>query len=81
MLVDQPDTGGGHVIISVPVKVNLNSGANSITFGSGQSSASLLSPYHTLSGTPWASSGPSAETTTPLCPADYAADLDKIIVY
>ncbi|PSR94128.1 hypothetical protein PHLCEN_2v4556 [Hermanssonia centrifuga] len=36
VLVDQPNTGGGHVILSVPVKVNLNSGANSITFGSGQ---------------------------------------------
>ncbi|CAL1704333.1 unnamed protein product [Somion occarium] len=48
-LVDQPDTGGGHVILSVPVKLNLNNGANSITFGSGQT--------------------------------NYAADLDKIIVY
>jgi len=37
VLVDQPDTGGGHVILSVPVKVNLNNGANSITFGSKQS--------------------------------------------
>ncbi|THG99627.1 hypothetical protein EW026_g2739 [Hermanssonia centrifuga] len=36
VLVDQPNTGGGHVVLSVPVKVNLNSGANSITFGSGQ---------------------------------------------
>ncbi|CAL1704335.1 unnamed protein product [Somion occarium] len=52
-LVDQPDTGGGHVILSVPVKLNLNNGANSITFGSGQTSKSC----------------------------DYAADLDKIIVY
>ncbi|KAI0093999.1 glycosyl hydrolase [Irpex rosettiformis] len=48
-LVDQPDSGGGGVVISVPVKLNLNSGTNSITFGSGQS--------------------------------NYAADLDKIIVY
>ncbi|KAG6857617.1 hypothetical protein H0H87_010185 [Tephrocybe sp. NHM501043] len=38
ILVDQPNTGGGHVILSVPVKVNLNNGANSITVGSGQSS-------------------------------------------
>ncbi|KAI0079984.1 galactan 1,3-beta-galactosidase [Panus rudis PR-1116 ss-1] len=36
-LVDQPDTGGGHVILSVPIKVTLRNGANSITFGSGQS--------------------------------------------
>ncbi|GLB36530.1 putative glycosyl hydrolases family 43 [Lyophyllum shimeji] len=49
VLVDQPNTGGGHVILSVPVKLNLRSGANSITFGAGQS--------------------------------NYAADLDKIIVY
>ena len=38
VLVDQPDSGGGSVVISVPVKVDLNSGANSITFGSGQNS-------------------------------------------
>ncbi|GJE90871.1 galactan 1,3-beta-galactosidase [Phanerochaete sordida] len=36
VLVDQPDSGGGGVVISVPVKVNLNNGANSMTFGSGQ---------------------------------------------
>ncbi|KAM5539007.1 hypothetical protein V8D89_007230 [Ganoderma adspersum] len=47
--IDQPSTGGGHVILSVPVKLNLNSGANTITFSAGQS--------------------------------NYAADLDKIIVY
>ncbi|RDB28978.1 hypothetical protein Hypma_015121 [Hypsizygus marmoreus] len=49
VLVDQPNTGGGHVILSVPVKLTLRSGANSLTFGSGQS--------------------------------NYAADLDRIIVY
>ncbi|KAL0581378.1 hypothetical protein V5O48_000642 [Marasmius crinis-equi] len=49
VLIDQPDTGGGHVILSVPVKLNLRSGTNSITFSGGQS--------------------------------NYAADLDKIIVY
>ncbi|KAF5377239.1 hypothetical protein D9615_006357 [Tricholomella constricta] len=49
VVVDQPNTGGGHVILSVPVKLTLRSGANSITFGAGQS--------------------------------NYAADLDKIIVY
>ncbi|KAK7693323.1 hypothetical protein QCA50_002891 [Cerrena zonata] len=47
--VDQPDSGGGNVVISVPVQVNFISGANSITFAAGQS--------------------------------NYAADLDKIIVY
>ncbi|KJA29316.1 carbohydrate-binding module family 35 protein [Hypholoma sublateritium FD-334 SS-4] len=49
VLVDQPNTGGGHVLLSVPVKLNLKSGANSITFSANQ--------------------------------ANYAADLDKIIVY
>ncbi|KAI0267698.1 galactan 1,3-beta-galactosidase [Gloeopeniophorella convolvens] len=49
VLVDQPDTGGGNVVLSVPVKLSLRQGTNSITFGSGQS--------------------------------NYAADLDKIIVY
>ncbi|PAV22245.1 galactan 1,3-beta-galactosidase [Pyrrhoderma noxium] len=49
VVVDQPNTGGGHVLLSVPVKLNLNSGSNSITFSSGQS--------------------------------NYAADLDRIVVY
>lgn len=49
VVVDQPDSGGGGVVISVPVKLNLKNGANSITFGAGQS--------------------------------NYAADLDKIIVF
>jgi len=49
VLIQQPNTGGGHVMLSVPVKLNLKSGANSITFSAGQS--------------------------------NYAADLDKIIVY
>ncbi|SJL06338.1 uncharacterized protein ARMOST_09674 [Armillaria ostoyae] len=34
--VDQPDTGSGHVILSVPVQLILRSGSNSLTFGSGQ---------------------------------------------
>jgi hypothetical protein len=38
VLVDQPNTGGGQVILSVPVKVTLRSGANTIAVGSGQSS-------------------------------------------
>lgn len=37
VLVDQPDTGSGDTILSVPVKLNLNSGSNMITFGAGQS--------------------------------------------
>ncbi|TFY82940.1 hypothetical protein EWM64_g1071 [Hericium alpestre] len=37
VLVDQPDSGGGDVILSVPVKLNLRQGANSITFGADQS--------------------------------------------
>ncbi|KAH8834912.1 galactan 1,3-beta-galactosidase [Flagelloscypha sp. PMI_526] len=36
-LLDQPDSGGGNVILSLPVKLTLNSGANTLTFGSGQS--------------------------------------------
>ncbi|EIN13160.1 galactan 1,3-beta-galactosidase [Punctularia strigosozonata HHB-11173 SS5] len=35
--VDQPDTGNGLVTLSVPVKLTLKSGSNSLTFGSGQS--------------------------------------------
>ncbi|KAI5115555.1 hypothetical protein M0805_001884, partial [Coniferiporia weirii] len=49
ILVDQPNTGGGNVVLSVPVKLNLKSGTNSLTFSINQS--------------------------------NYAADLDKIIVY
>lgn len=68
-LVDQPDTGGGHVILSVPVKLNLNNGANSITFGSGQTSKSCGKFLHHI-------------VTCKLTSfQDYAADLDKIIVY
>ncbi|KAJ7356804.1 galactan 1,3-beta-galactosidase [Mycena albidolilacea] len=36
VVVDQPNTGGGHVILSVPVKLNLKSGSNTITIGAGQ---------------------------------------------
>ncbi|OBZ75230.1 hypothetical protein A0H81_04432 [Grifola frondosa] len=49
VIVQQPDTGGGNVIISVPVQLRLTAGANAITFSAGQS--------------------------------NYAADLDRIIVY
>ncbi|THU82491.1 Arabinanase/levansucrase/invertase [Dendrothele bispora CBS 962.96] len=49
VMVDQPNTGNGQTVLSVPVKLNLRNGANSITFSNGQS--------------------------------NYAADLDKIIVY
>jgi len=43
VLVDQPNTGGGHVVLSVPVKLNLRSGANTLTFSNGQSSESFRS--------------------------------------
>ncbi|TFK40889.1 hypothetical protein BDQ12DRAFT_678543 [Crucibulum laeve] len=36
VLVDQPNTGGGHVILSVPVKLTLRSGGNTITVASNQ---------------------------------------------
>nr|GAT43613.1 galactan 1,3-beta-galactosidase [Mycena chlorophos] len=49
IVMQQPSTGGGLVILSVPIKLNLKSGSNTITFGAGQS--------------------------------NYAADLDKIVVY
>ncbi|CDO70775.1 hypothetical protein BN946_scf184798.g90 [Trametes cinnabarina] len=49
IVLDQPNTGGGNVVLSIPVQLNLRSGSNTITFGAGQS--------------------------------NYAADLDKIIVY
>ncbi|KAF8161342.1 Arabinanase/levansucrase/invertase [Crassisporium funariophilum] len=38
VLVDQPNTGGGGVVLSVPVRLNLKSGANSITFSANQNS-------------------------------------------
>ncbi|KAJ7630472.1 galactan 1,3-beta-galactosidase [Roridomyces roridus] len=49
VVVQQPNTGGGQIVLSVPLSLNLKSGSNTITFGAGQS--------------------------------NYAADLDKIIVY
>ncbi|KAF9454978.1 carbohydrate-binding module family 35 protein [Macrolepiota fuliginosa MF-IS2] len=38
VIVDQPNTGGGHTILSVPVKLSLQSGANSITVSANQNS-------------------------------------------
>lgn len=38
VLVDQLNTGGGGVVMSVPVKLNLRSGSNSITFSANQNS-------------------------------------------
>ncbi|KAF9015437.1 galactan 1,3-beta-galactosidase [Cyathus striatus] len=38
ILVDQPNTGGGHVILSVPVKLPLRSGSNTITVSFNQNS-------------------------------------------
>lgn len=66
VLVDQPDTGGSHVILSVPVKLNLVNGANTIVFGANQTSKSYNSSF---------------ELTNVCHATDYAADLDKIIVY
>ncbi|THH11773.1 hypothetical protein EW145_g443 [Phellinidium pouzarii] len=37
VLVDQPNTGGENVVLSVPVKLNLREGANSLTFAIDQS--------------------------------------------
>ncbi len=72
--IDQPSTGGGHVILSVPVKLTLNSGSNTITFGAGQSSEYLQCyGWHNAGG------GPCTENAHVF--SDYAADLDKIIVY
>lgn len=64
--VDQPNTGGSYVVLSVPVKLYLRSGANSLTIAAGQSSefSRICTPKQTFDG----------------CP-DYAADLDKIVVY
>ncbi|PPQ67384.1 hypothetical protein CVT25_005963 [Psilocybe cyanescens] len=36
VLVDQPNTGGGGVVLSVPVKLNLRSGINTLTFAANQ---------------------------------------------
>ncbi|EJD54262.1 galactan 1,3-beta-galactosidase [Auricularia subglabra TFB-10046 SS5] len=47
--LDQPDSGGGNVVLSVPVRLPLRSGANTLVFASSQN--------------------------------NYAADLDKIVVY
>ncbi|KAJ3743406.1 galactan 1,3-beta-galactosidase [Lentinula detonsa] len=38
VVIQQPSSGGGHVIQSVPVKANLKDGANTLTFSSGQAS-------------------------------------------
>lgn len=64
--MDQPDTGGGSVVLSVPVKLQLQEGANTLTFSIDQNSAfasQLL--CHVESDNR----------------QDYAGDLDKIIVY
>lgn len=69
MLVDQPNTGGGHVMLSVPVKLTLRSGANTVTIGSGQTSKSSLKIYFLVL------------SSLTFLSTDYAADLDKIVVY
>lgn len=68
VLVDQPNTGGESVILSVPVKLNLNNGANSITFSIDQASKQLF-----------VRDGICISILTRI--TDYAADLDKIVVY
>jgi len=37
IVLDQPNTGGGHVLLSIPVKLNLRSGTNSLVFSANQS--------------------------------------------
>ncbi|KAJ7071396.1 galactan 1,3-beta-galactosidase [Mycena amicta] len=49
VVLQQPNTGGGSVILSIPIKLTLRNGSNTITFSAGQT--------------------------------NFAADLDKIIVY
>ena len=48
VVLDQPSTGGGNVVLSIPVQLNLRSGSNTITFSAGQSSACFPSrpPAH-----------------------------------
>lgn len=41
VVVDQPDTGGGNVLLSVPVKLALRSGSNSITLAANQNSKKI----------------------------------------
>lgn len=65
VLLDQPDTGNGQTTLSVPIKLNLNNGANTITFGASQSSELLMQSLNVISESR----------------VDYAGDLDKIIVY
>ena len=38
-MVDQPDTGGGSVVLSIPVKLDLQEGENTLTFSISQTSA------------------------------------------
>lgn len=47
-VVDQPNTGGGNVLLSVPVKLNLKDGSNSLTFSAGQSSEFVRSNRRNL---------------------------------
>ena len=49
IVLDQPSTGGGNVVLSIPVQLNLRSGSNAITFSAGQSSTCFPSrlPAHT----------------------------------
>jgi hypothetical protein len=44
VILDQPDTGSGQTVLSVPIKLQLNNGANSVTFGANQASESEIAP-------------------------------------
>ena len=49
MLVDQPDTGGGSVVLSIPIKLNLAQGSNSLTFSIDQTSKPAFSVSYEIS--------------------------------
>lgn len=66
VLVDQPNTGGGHVILSIPVKLTLRNGPNALLFSANQKSMCLSDHSSSL---------------THFFSLAYAGDLDKIIVY
>lgn len=69
ILVDQPNTGGGHVILSVPLKLDLRNGTNSLTFGANQSCRLISNWAYDI------------QSPIILISLAYAGDLDRIIVY
>ena len=44
IVLDQPNTGSGRTVLSVPVFLNLRSGSNSIMFSANQNSALYTHP-------------------------------------